>query len=110
MAKLAMLKPRVAQLDTRRVKPVNSENTRISGATRVSAKRRVYARDGGRCCLCHCVVDLSESELDHRVALQFGGDNSDANLWTLCIPCHADKTAREAATRDAGDLPDVVVM
>lgn len=93
-----MLKPRIEQIDTRRVKPMVSENTRISGATRVSAKQRIYKRDGGRCGMCRRVVDLCESELDHRVPLQFGGDNSDTNLWTLCIPCHADKTAQEAAT------------
>ncbi|EOL9087706.1 HNH endonuclease [Enterobacter hormaechei] len=44
------------------------------------------------------VVDLTDSELDHRIALQFGGDNSESNLWTLCTECHAGKSAREAAT------------
>ncbi|MCI0235857.1 UNVERIFIED_ASMBLY: HNH endonuclease, partial [Cronobacter sakazakii] len=28
---------------------------------------------------------------------QFGGDNSERNLWTLCTDCHAGKSAREAA-------------
>jgi hypothetical protein len=61
-------------------------------------KRRIYARDSGHCCMCNRVVDLTDSELDHRIALQFGGDNSERNLWTLCTECHAGKSAREVAT------------
>lgn len=97
MSKVTMIRPRVAQVDTRRTASMTSETRRISGATRVSAKRRIYARDGGRCQICHCVVDLSDSELDHRTPLQHGGDNHDDNLWTLCVPCHAEKTKREAS-------------
>ncbi|HCW3113116.1 TPA: HNH endonuclease [Citrobacter amalonaticus] len=98
MAKLTTLKPRLKAIDTRRIKPVYSENRRISGSVRVGLKRRIYVRDGGHCCMCNRVVDLHDSELDHRVALQFGGDNDESNLWTLCIDCHSGKSAREAST------------
>lgn len=98
MSKLTTLKPRLKAIDTRRIKPVYGEQRRISGSVRVGLKRRIYARDGGHCCMCGRVVDLSDSELDHRVALQFGGDNTDSNLWTLCIACHAGKSSREAQT------------
>lgn len=47
--------------------------------------------------MCQRVVDLHDSELDHRIALQFGGDNDESNLWTLCIECHSGKSSREAA-------------
>lgn len=47
--------------------------------------------------MCGRVVDLHDSELDHRIALQFGGDNETTNLWTLCIECHSGKSSREAA-------------
>lgn len=98
MAKLTTLKPRLKAIDTRRIKPVYGENRRISGSARVGLKRRIYVRDGGHCCMCNRVVDLHDSELDHRVALQFGGDNDESNLWTLCIDCHSGKSAREAST------------
>lgn len=98
MSKLTTLKPRLKAIDTRRIKPVYGEQRRISGSARVSLKRRIYARDGGRCCMCNRVVDLADSELDHRIALQFGGDNSERNLWTLCTECHAGKSARELAS------------
>lgn len=97
MAKLTTLKPRLKVIDTRRIKPVYGEQRRISGSARVGLKRRIWVRDGGRCCMCSRPSDLHESELDHRIALQFGGDNSERNLWTLCIECHAGKSAREAA-------------
>ena len=98
MAKLTTLKPRLKAIDTRRIKTVYGENRRISGSARVGLKRRIYVRDGGHCCMCNRVVDLHDSELDHRLALQFGGDNDESNLWTLCIDCHSGKSAREAST------------
>lgn len=101
MTRMKTLQPRLKLMNTQRIKPFNSETKRISGNSRYSLKRSIYVRDGGHCCMCQRVVDLHDSELDHRMALQFGGDNSRANLWTLCIPCHAGKTAREMATGQA---------
>lgn len=98
MSKLPMLGNRVSMFDTRRVKPMVSETIRLSGATRATMKRKVYVRDGGCCRMCSRVVDLCESELDHKVALQFGGSNEPDNLWTLCVECHSVKTAAEAST------------
>ncbi|MCM4655534.1 HNH endonuclease, partial [Escherichia coli] len=44
------------------------------------------------------VVDLCDSELDHRIALQFGGGNEETNLWTLCTECHRQKSVSETAS------------
>ncbi|EFK2540514.1 HNH endonuclease, partial [Escherichia coli] len=71
---------------------------RVSGSARVSLKRHIWLRDAGQCCLCGRVVDLCDSELDHRIALQFGGGNEETNLWTLCTECHRQKSASEAAS------------
>ncbi len=98
MAKLKTLQPRLKAIDTRRIKPIYGEQRRISGSARLSLKRRIFVRDGGQCCMCGRIVDLSDSELDHRIALQFGGDNTESNLWTLCCTCHTGKSAREAAS------------
>lgn len=103
MSKLKTLQPRLKAIDTRRIKPIYGEHRRVSGSARVSLKRRIYVRDGGHCCMCKRVVDLHDSELDHRIALQYGGDNGERNLWTLCIECHAGKSAREAATGQPDD-------
>lgn len=106
MAKLTTLQPRLKVIETRRIKPAYSEQRRISGSARVGMKRRIYKRDGGHCCMCKRVVDLYDSQLDHRVALQFGGTNDESNLWTLCTECHDGKSAREAATGQ----PDEVAL
>jgi len=90
------------------------------------ARRRIRRRDRGRCA--SCGVDTyrvrrelaklgrgraratrergykpgrSFWELDHIVALIDGGGHEDANLQTLCTPCHTAKTAQEARARAA---------
>ena len=98
MSRLKTLHPRVKPADLRLICPLNGEQRRVSGRVRISLKRRIWQRDGGRCCLCGRVADLCDSELDHRIALQFGGGNEEANLWTLCTECHRQKSAREAAS------------
>ncbi|BEM76395.1 HNH endonuclease [Serratia marcescens] len=98
MGKLKTLRPAVQILATSRIKPLVSARRRVSGNTRIKLKCLIYVRDGGRCCMCKRLVDLHESELDHRIGLQFGGDNAETNLWTLCVDCHERKTAREMAS------------
>lgn len=54
---------------------------------------RILARDGYRCRLCGRAGRL---EVDHVVALQFGGKPFDLdNLMTVCVGCHREKTLRE---------------
>ncbi|EMK8059144.1 HNH endonuclease [Escherichia albertii] len=106
MVRLTILKLGISTAKHRRIKALNSERRRVSGSARVSAKRRIFQRDGGLCCLCGCVVSLHDSQLDHRRALQFGGSNDDENMWTLCATCHEGKSKREAAT----GLPDELSM
>ncbi|HBD1729260.1 HNH endonuclease [Escherichia coli] len=98
MAELRTLQSRIKTLNTRRINVLKGEQRRVSGSARVSLKRRIWLRDAGHCCLCGRVVDLCDSELDHRIALQFGGGNEEANLWTLCTECHRLKSAREMAS------------
>ncbi|EFJ3193417.1 HNH endonuclease [Escherichia coli] len=86
MAVLRTLPGRIKTLNTRRVNVLKGE------------QRRIWLRDAGQCCLCGRVVDLCDSELEHRIALQFGGGNEETNLWTLCTECHRQKSAREAAS------------
>ncbi|RCP29412.1 HNH endonuclease, partial [Escherichia coli] len=92
MAELRTLQSRIKTLNTRRVNILKGEQRRVSGSARVSLKRHIWLRDAGQCCLCGCVVDLCDSELDHRIALQFGGGNEETNLWTLCTECHRQKS------------------
>ena len=64
----------------------------------VSSHRRkaIIERDGGCCLVCGSKVQL---EVDHRIALMNGGDNSNENLGTLCDSCHTKKTRYDYAIR-----------
>jgi 5-methylcytosine-specific restriction protein A len=54
-----------------------------------ATRARVLARDGHRCRECGAAA----AEVDHVIR----GIEDDANLQSLCVPCHARKTAAEAA-------------
>ncbi|EHV12624.1 HNH endonuclease family protein [Escherichia coli DEC4D] len=112
MAVLRTLPGRIKTLNTRRVNVLKGEQRRVSGSARVSLKRRIWLRDAGQCCLCGRVVDLCDSELDHRIALQFGGGNEETNLWTLCTECHRQKSVSETASGmpdpTLPEVPDVM--
>jgi len=61
-----------------------------------SVKQYVKRRDGNKCVVCGGTHKL---EVDHKRALMNGGNNSDANLATLCDDCHTDKTRMDASLR-----------
>lgn len=56
----------------------------------MAIRRAVYERDGYRCRKCGSNRKLS---LDHIIAVTSGGDNSEDNLQTLCLPCNLKKGA-----------------
>ncbi len=59
-------------------------------------KRKVIARDGGKCSVCGSTLKL---EVDHKVALMNGGTNDESNLATLCDDCHLAKTKMDNSLR-----------
>lgn len=60
------------------------------------AKRAVFFRDRGRCCLCFKdltgIISLKSSKnFDHIVPLAAGGLNDVSNLQLLCAECNSKK-------------------
>lgn len=56
------------------------------------AKRfAILSRDGFKCVLCGATAATSILETDHIIPVCKGGDNSDANLRTLCVDCNIGK-------------------
>lgn len=54
-------------------------------------KRILAAKQKYRCNICK--MTLTENwEIDHKVALARGGDNSPDNFQVLCVECHASKS------------------
>ena len=57
---------------------------------------RIMKRDGYRCRMCGVNADDAATlELDHKVPVAKGGDDSDGNLWTLCLDCNRGKRDHE---------------
>ena len=58
----------------------------------------LFLARGGKCECCGRRIRAGEIwHLDHRIALENGGDNSDGNLSVLCTWCHKDKTKEDHA-------------
>lgn len=76
-----------------------------NGSTTRWRKRRarIIKRDKGLCqmCLARGRTTIA-TEVDHKTPRSEGGDDSDSNLWSLCNPCHTEKTAIENGSRKVG--------
>lgn len=65
-------------------------------------KDRIFARCCGRCQECMKPLDgINKPEFDHIIAIVNGGQHAEANLHTLCKPCHATKTKADVAEKSA---------
>lgn len=108
MAKLRMHKPntlRMASTPAPKVKVV--ADRRITGRRLQARRRDIWLRDP-TCAKCGRVVAYpSGFELDHKVPLFMGGEDTEDNCQVLCVHvemidgqrvktgCHADKSATE---------------
>ena len=55
---------------------------------------RILMRDNSICQRCGAKAsDGVKLHVDHKIPVEFGGDNSESNLWTLCEPCNEGKKA-----------------
>lgn len=77
-----------------------SQQTRTRGSVWMATRARILSRDSGLCLVCKAAGRLTlASEVDHRTPLEDGGADEDANLQSICPPCHKAKTAAEASAR-----------
>ena len=98
VAQLSSLNERVKVLETafgimkKTGNPVlpSQSRSKITPSLRLEIKERQNHTCG------MCKKQLSDIfQLDHTVALQFGGTNDPDNLMVLCCECHATKSIRE---------------
>jgi 5-methylcytosine-specific restriction endonuclease McrA len=69
------------------------------GAMSASRKRRIHTMRKGKCWMCGLPVPPTGPEVryDHKLPLELGGSDDDANLWPLHRePCDRIKTAADA--------------
>lgn len=101
MSRLKTLPPRMKQLEGRSfAQPVGPEGEAGWGAGRGGRPWRrkraaILLRDEYTCQACGLVT--LQLEVDHIVNRARGGLDDEANLQSLCVPCHKLKTVAEAA-------------
>lgn len=60
-------------------------------------RARIFADAGGVCHLCGGTIQTGEAwEIEHVIALELSGDDTDANKRPSHIKCHRAKTADDA--------------
>lgn len=106
MAKLRTLKPKLATLPSNR-KAMTTREARTTGRALQSRRLRIWSKDP-HCAACGRLTAYPQGfELDHKVPLFLGGEDTDANSQVLCVDydrfgqkvgCHAEKTAEERET------------
>lgn len=97
MAKLRALKSRLRPLG-QKVAPSSTPSTkRISGRPLQAVRWRLW-KSNPHCVDCDRLTHYPDGfEIDHDVALELGGKDTDANRRLRCIECHASKTRRDNA-------------
>lgn len=72
--------------------PSETGNVRAPISPRL--RYRILMRDNSICQRCGAKAsDGVKLHVDHKIPVEFGGDNSESNLWTLCEPCNEGKKA-----------------
>lgn len=104
MARLSTIKPRVATASASRVQASTTTERRMTGRRLQARRLRIWSQDP-TCADCGRLTHYPAGfELDHKVPLHQGGQDTDDNCQILCVHiedgvdagCHAKKTAREA--------------
>lgn len=95
MAKLKTLPPRLSPYNAQRIQPVKVADTRITGWKLQARRKRLWTANPC-CAMCGRLTEYPHGfELDHRVALCNGGEDTDDNCQILCCGedgCHRKKT------------------
>lgn len=58
-------------------------------------RRLILEKQGNKCAGVNCKLSSLSGyayDIDHKVPIQFGGNNDECNLQALCTECHRNKT------------------
>jgi 5-methylcytosine-specific restriction endonuclease McrA len=82
---------------------VQNVDPRPAGDAWQKTRARIQQLDGSRCAMCGLMWLPERDVVDHAHPRWAGGSDQDSNLWLLhAEPCHAEKSAEEAAMRARG--------
>lgn len=71
---------------------VKSEKANIRVGINNKLRYAILQRDNSKCRRCgKTIEDNVKLEIDHKIPVEWGGDNNADNLWTLCNECNGGK-------------------
>jgi 5-methylcytosine-specific restriction endonuclease McrA len=79
---------------------------RVTGRALQARNKRIKVRDRFTCQNKQCGLLTTDVQIDHKIALTQGGEDTDDNLQCLCPQCHAIKSKIEAVHKRLPDPTD----
>ena len=95
-AEIENLKNQIKDLQAQQINTLSPQINILQLRTKISPKIRIQIREKQNNACGICKKDISYVfQLDHSIAIQFGGTNHEDNLMALCCECHAKKSKYE---------------
>lgn len=101
MARLKTLPPRLAKAPSRQMETTSTRERRMTGRRLQDRRWRLWQKDP-HCSRCGRLVEYPGGfELDHKIPIYLGGEDTEDNCQILCVyvdpvkgksGCHIDKT------------------
>ena len=77
-----------------------SRHERGYGSKWDKLRAEILERDKHLCQMCKAKGRVRVgNQCDHKTPKAKGGTDHPSNLWTLCLPCHREKTDRDAGRK-----------
>ena len=84
---IRFLKDKVAELSKERTNRRRGINKHV--------RNEVICKQNRQCNACTKPLTEYNTNIDHKIGVQFGGTNDMDNLQALCVECHSEKTIKE---------------
>jgi len=84
---IKLIKDKVAELSKVRTNHRRGMNKHV--------RNEVICKQNSKCNTCTKSLTEYNTNIDHKIGVQFGGTNDMDNLQALCVECHSEKTIKE---------------
>ena len=88
---IKQLKDKIAEINTIRFNKRRGINKHV--------RKEVICKQNSQCNTCSKPLTEYNTNVDHKIGVQFGGTNDEDNLQALCVECHSEKTIKERRNR-----------
>jgi len=89
--------------ELKQLKAVTNNTTKVQTNRRIGINKHirneVICKQSSQCNKCTKPLTEYNTNVDHKLGVQFGGTNNVDNLQALCVECHSEKTIKETRNR-----------